>query len=305
MRNINTSKSGGFTLVEMLVIAPIVILMIGGFIGVIMALTGDVLEMNERNKLAYSTSAGLEQLEQDISRATEFRQVSFDPPSPQGADFASKEVAFDTLYGDQAYPTTLRYGTLLILRTPTTTKSPINPTSEFVYSKSPNSSACGTPAQLQNDPYMMDVVYYLKFDDPTWSVWRRIIFNPAQEPCSNPWQRSTCLPEVATDSICQGDDQLVFDSVTDFFYYYPDSPDESYPDDPGTASYDGFVDCINPCPALPFTSTPGGFHQDPLQLSDPNSTSGQNAKAFSLSVTRTSSIAGEEIEYTSSVYATR
>ena len=42
-KNVKTSLQKGFTLIEMLVVAPVVILTIGAFLTVIISMTGEVL----------------------------------------------------------------------------------------------------------------------------------------------------------------------------------------------------------------------------------------------------------------------
>ena len=97
----NFKPTNGFTLVEVLVIAPAVILIIAGFIALIITITGDVLNTKNSSDLIYTTEDALGRIEQDVQRATEFRQTSYTPTSPQ--DQRDNTTAFDTVSQASTY----------------------------------------------------------------------------------------------------------------------------------------------------------------------------------------------------------
>src|SRR3954469_24566042 len=80
------SRSRGFTLIEVLIIAPIVVLVIGGFVALIMAMVGDVLLTRDQNVMAYETQDALDRIEQDTRIGTQFLNTSRTLTSPQGSD---------------------------------------------------------------------------------------------------------------------------------------------------------------------------------------------------------------------------
>jgi len=68
-----TSKfTRGFTIIEMLVIAPIVILTIGAFVTAIVNMTGDVLASRVTNVLTYNIQDALSRIEEDVKQSTSF-----------------------------------------------------------------------------------------------------------------------------------------------------------------------------------------------------------------------------------------
>ena len=60
------SLQQGFTLIEMLVIAPIVVLAIGAFLTVIISMTGEVLASRGANTLTYNIQDALNRIDQDV-----------------------------------------------------------------------------------------------------------------------------------------------------------------------------------------------------------------------------------------------
>ena len=62
---LRNKANNGFTVVEMLVVAPIVILFIGAFISAIVSMTGQVLISRASNSLMYNIQDALNRIEQD------------------------------------------------------------------------------------------------------------------------------------------------------------------------------------------------------------------------------------------------
>lgn len=195
----NPRASSGFTLVEVLIIAPIIILVIAGFIALIITVTGDVLRTKGSNDLVYTTEDALARIEQDVLRTAEFRQTSYTPTSPQGQ--SDDTTAFDTI--SQA-------GTYLVLRSRATDKSPIADTRVLIFTAS--GMTCST------SPYTFDIVYFTKVASGITSLWRRVVFGnttDAGTPCSGttPWQQPTCSPGYV-NAFCKAEDALLLDNIS-------------------------------------------------------------------------------------------
>ena len=76
----NHRLSKGFTLVELLVITPVVILVIGGFVGAIIAMTGNVLSTRSANRLVYNIQDALDRIEADVRQSNGFLTTNADTP---------------------------------------------------------------------------------------------------------------------------------------------------------------------------------------------------------------------------------
>lgn len=194
------NRNAGFTLVEIMVVAPFVILVITSMVALIIILTGDVLRIKGTNDLVYNTQKALDQIEQDVKRTTEFRQTSYAPTSPQGQ--ADNAVAFNT---------TTQPTTHLILRSAATTKSPDSQERSLIYKQ--YGGVCSTT------PYTFDIVYFTKETGGVTSLWRRVVFGnttDAGAPCTGTtaWQAPSCTPGYTNTTVCKSEDSLLLENVS-------------------------------------------------------------------------------------------
>lgn len=81
--NLRRGSAHGFTIVELLVIAPIVILTITAFISVIVNMTGDVLASRSSNLVAYDIQDALSRIEEDVKLSSTFWRKILSPQPPQ------------------------------------------------------------------------------------------------------------------------------------------------------------------------------------------------------------------------------
>lgn len=213
-RKVSTLAKSGFTIVELLVIAPVVLLTIGAFITVIVNMTGDVLASRASNLLAYNIQDALNRIEDDVKlSATFLAENSIDLTSPQGYDDG-------TAIFENVDTTT---GNMLVLNTLATTANPLSTTSGLVYlTNLPN--ACTSTQVNQNTPMTFNVVYFVKNS----TLWRRTIMpaNYLTAGCVAPWQQPSCAPTVS-GAFCKTQDIKLVENVTtsDFVVQYFDTAD--------------------------------------------------------------------------------
>lgn len=211
-----SQQNKGFTLVELLVVAPIVILVIGGFIGAIIAMTGNVLATRSDNQLAYDIQDALDRIESDVRISGGFLPTNnVTISNNQGKGDTSTEFA----YNDPA----------LILNSYATTSNPASSTRNIVYQNLPNS--CGSGTANQNNPLMFNTVYFL---DNSNTLWRRIVApsnflantfcNAMTLSTTSAWQKPSC--STIAGSFCVSKDVRLVDGVTAFTisYYLPSAP---------------------------------------------------------------------------------
>lgn len=211
--------SKGFTFVEILVIAPIVILAIGSFIALIVVMSGDVLAARAQNVLAYNIQDALNRMEKDIRSSSRFLAVnSFSLIAAQGYDNGTS--------GFKNVDTTR--GPALILEQTATTANPALSPSSFAYlSNQPYN--CANPSLRENQIMMINIVYFIK--DST--LWRRTLMpsNYTTAACNTPWQKPSCSPGYSA-AFCQTPDtELVKGvSITDFDIQYYLAANSTTPD---------------------------------------------------------------------------
>lgn len=209
----NNHKSRlGFTVVEMIIVAPIVVLVIGTFIFAIVKMTGDVLVLRNHNTLAFNVQDALNRIEQDVKISGGFLATNnINITSPQGYDHETASFSNNTLGGH-----------VLILNSYATTSNPLSETRNILYAHDqPN--ACGSDNINQNQPVMMNTVYFI---DNNNTLWRRVIapafYNSVG--CSSPWQQPSCDPALVNPSIpfCKVKDERLVDGIqpNDFVINY-------------------------------------------------------------------------------------
>lgn len=206
----NRNKSRGFTLVEMMIIAPVALLVITGFIALMVTMVGNVIASHQRNVMTHDIQNALNMIEQDVRLSTEFLTSTGTMLSPQGKDNAT--APFLSTSDD------------LILGEIATDKNPIDPTRGFVYYDAPNS--CSDPAEVyKNRIFFTTVVYFVKGG----SLWRRsYVPNPSGTLCKQAWQVNSCAPGYSASATrCKTNDSEVMQNVSSFTIGYYANPQDA------------------------------------------------------------------------------
>lgn len=201
----HTKFQKAFTVVEILVVAPIVILVIGFFIMSIVNMTGKIIVTRGGDSLEFTLESALLTIEQDVKTSGGYLATNnFVIASPQGLDDGT--TAFTNIDSETD-------GSTLIINAYSTTSNPLNPNRNVVFANSPN--ACTSPQASQNNALMNNVVYFVKQNaDQTYTLWRRTLMpsNYATIGCVVPWQQPSCT-EGITAGMCKANDKRLVDGV--------------------------------------------------------------------------------------------
>ncbi len=200
------SNKSGFTLVEIAVVAPIVILVIGTFIFAVIKMTGDVMATRAADILANDIQDSLNKIDYDMKIGGVYLNTSITPSPPQGS---SNDAT--------AFLTTITNGTAtnnlpLIINTYATTDNPLATTKNLVY-KNPSSCTNATT------PMMFNTVYFV---DSNKILWRRTIAptdynngcDASTKTAITPWQLPSCAPSI-TGAICKAQDTKLVSGIED------------------------------------------------------------------------------------------
>ena len=203
------SKQHGFTLVEVLFIAPAVLLTIAVFVGVLISLTGEVLVARSSNSLAYGTQNALSTIEQDVRQSGAFLATnSMTIAAPQGFNDDTTNCA-----NAVTSPTP---GARLVINAIATSGGADQLNRSPVWLRnSPN--ACGAANIDQNRAVTYNIVYFVKDD----TLWRRTLMptNYGTIGCNAPDQQPSCHPSQ-TGGICIARDMRLLDDVSNFTIQY-------------------------------------------------------------------------------------
>lgn len=223
MQHTQTKAQSGFTLVEMMVIAPLVILMIGLFITYIVTTTGESAKQTDKNAISYEIQGGLNIIEEDANRAVAYlssvttTNTDYPISNKQGSD-----------EGTAGYSANSNH---LLMKMPATTNSSFSDDRSLVYLNYPDSS-CDTSTISLNDSLYYLVAYFVR----DGSLWRRVIMGTygGHSLCSGytPWQQATCSPTTMAGTpptYCKATDVELVQNVSSFTTTYYASADGSTP----------------------------------------------------------------------------
>lgn len=222
----NQSDSKGFTLVEIMIIAPIVILFIGAFIALVVNLTGESLRLREKNAGAYEVQEALNDIEASVALATSFQTATTGIVSPQGKNNSSTNFANATANEPDA----------LIMKSAATTQNPTNPNRQLIYT---GSGACNA----RNVVYQYYTVYFVR----NQTLYKRTIL-PQQAACAVPWQRNSCDESLVASNpgVCKRADDKLLENVESFdVAYFSDSAADTAIDDSEAADASSVSVSIN------------------------------------------------------------
>jgi hypothetical protein len=188
------SKQSGFTLVEIAIIAPVLVLTIGIFIFAIITMTGDVIVSRASNKLAYDIQYALNQIESDMKIGTGFLETSILPNTPQGLNDDTTQFQ--------------KNSSTLIINSYATNDNPLLSSRSLVYTNNPNS--CNSGLANQNPPLMFNIVYFVKNN----VLWRRTTMpsNYLTVGCTTPWQQPSCSLGWVS-SFCKTNDEKLIEGL--------------------------------------------------------------------------------------------
>ena len=225
-------KDAGFTLVELLVIAPIAILMIGGFIGLLVTMVGDVMVTRDENQMLYDAQNALSTIEQDTRLSIQFLSKTSSTLSPQGTS--------NNFSGTGEFSNT---SNTLILRMLATDRNPTDVDRGLVYYKNQPNICDST--KTSNQLFALTVVYFIKDN----SLWRRTILplnntsttSDINTVCNTPWQLNSCSPGY-TATRCQTNDAELMRGVTSLSVKYFSSPSSTTDLGPSGASIASTID---------------------------------------------------------------
>lgn len=211
----------GFTFVEVAVVAPIIILLIGAFITIIVNMTSEVIRSRGSSQLAYNVQDAINRIDQDVKLSVGFlAENNFDLESPQGINDGTEKFVN---VGDD--------GNVLIINALATTGNPLDSTSGVAFLENrPN--ACGNQ-QGQNTPLTFNIVYFVKDD----ALWRRVVMpsdydstacNASGTDTAAPWQRPSCAVGYS-NPFCKTEDEKLVEGVSseDFVITYYNAANSS------------------------------------------------------------------------------
>jgi type II secretory pathway pseudopilin PulG len=246
MHRFNSQK--GFTLIELAVVAPILILILGTIIYSIITLTGQSFVEGSRAQMINDVQDALDRIESDVQFSGAYLATNnFTPTSPQGINNTNQKFNSISTAGTDT----------LILNSFFTTGNPTLSSRTLIYV--PNTPfACADENIVQNQVMTMNTVYFVSNS----SLWRRVVatnnFATAGCPGSTPWQQPSCAETTMASnaSLCRVKDEQILTGVepSDFVInYYLSASDTAPLSDAKNSNADARQIAIDKSPTLQIT----------------------------------------------------
>lgn len=214
MRFLSPNKPAGFTLVELLIVIPVVMMVLTVFIGALITMSSEVAKTQGENKLTYDTQSALDTIERDVRLSANFLAVNEIAVSSP-LSYANSAVAVNDFKNNGTN------GEMLILRTLATDRNPLNPARELIYLDT--GGGCGTNQKIIANYYYTNVIYFTKTEGTNKSLWKRTLLPTlasGTSTCGTPWQRPSCSPTATKGATCKVDDVKLLDNVSNFSIDY-------------------------------------------------------------------------------------
>lgn len=203
----------GFTLVEVAIVMPVVILVIGTLLSAILAMTNNVLVTRANNALIFSVQDALDRIEADVEvsggyLATNNVTIASGQGSGSTDDTgtATKFVNVDT------------NNNAIILNMYATDKNPKSSDRNIV-KKEDSTNSCTNSTEM----LMYNIVYFIQDN----SLWRRTVipsdFSTITDgtDCTKPWQLPSC--QGLTETFCKAKDEKLVTGIDALAIEYYDS----------------------------------------------------------------------------------
>ncbi len=213
------SSEHGLTLIEMVVVAPLIILLIGTIIVMLSNLTGDSLYTQEKNTSAYNVQSALDDMEVSIRLSTAFyNAILVDAPFGRDDELSTFVSEAGSSPDNAGYD-------VLLLKSVATDLSPYDSNRQLIYD--------GPGACDSNNPLHWYIQVYF-VDTTTKTLHKRTILQDSTmyiptpsstPPCATPYQRSSCA--AGEPSPCMAKDEILLDNISDMeitYYEQPSSP---------------------------------------------------------------------------------
>jgi type II secretory pathway pseudopilin PulG len=223
----STSSTTGFTLIEMLIVIPFVLLVIAGLIVAVTTVTGESLGTRAQTETAYEAQDALNKIEATVLRTTSF-PTTVTVSSPQG------KVAGDVKI-DASASGAYSIGGVLLLTMPATDRNPLNQDREILYATGGTLNPCGDAAVTANPVYPITYAYFVKpdpLDSSKGTLVERVITSndkgyTQSKGCTrsstsavDTWQRASCNKASDAPAVCKADDSVLASSVSRFELSY-------------------------------------------------------------------------------------
>lgn len=219
------SRQAGFTLVEIVVVTPILMLIVASLIVLFTSMLNSTNVANSRLNTIVNARMAANVIQGDVALTTEFLPTidsasgMKDPYGPNNAGATWSYRSLDGTKPNRAFGFIDRPN-VLITRTYATTTSTMNPNRSLVFF---SGNGCTSSTIASNPALTINNIYFVRNN----TLYRRTLL-PSPRPtnlCATPFQKQTCPTDVPypRNSICAGDDTILATNINYFEVQYAES----------------------------------------------------------------------------------
>jgi type II secretory pathway component PulJ len=203
---LNNSRRAGFTLVEVLIVLPPMLIITTITVSVLMGLLLNNSQSQYQVSSASNVKTALNTIEQDMKTS--------------GAILTTTDSQMTDAYVSDSGGTSWSYkgvssqSRTLIIRGYATTESPVSDTKSPVYI---NQFGCDAANLYSNPVLTTNIIYFVK----NGSLYRRVLTDATKTTCNTPYQRQSCPADLPSrDVSCKADDSLILSDMSNFDVQY-------------------------------------------------------------------------------------
>jgi type II secretory pathway pseudopilin PulG len=225
-------KSSGFTIVELVIAIPVILIVMVTIMGFLITLLNDFSVQRQRQSGSAASVTAVQQIESDIKLSSAFLRTvdqTFytDYYGPNSTTTSSTNKSTDWKHNGSAANTSPPYVRALILQTYATTANPLADNRSPVYiDSSPDGSACGVTYLYANQVLRNTIIYFVR--DGT--LFRRVLTipNSVTKRCGGAnaaFQKQSCPADASSKaSNCVVNDTELLKNISEFSIdYYSNS----------------------------------------------------------------------------------
>lgn len=219
MQDIRKTRTKGFTLVEVIIVTPALLVVIAGMLAILIVMLQHNNTARATLNVSYKNQQALDLIDNDIRYSSRFLIAT--DPSPITDPYGSDNLGQAWSYKD--YDAQHR---VLIVRSYSSTENLLSDSRKSVYI---NQLGCSGAAMYANPVIQYNIVYFIRNN----TLYKRILVDTTTATCNTQYQQQSCPIDVSypRNAICKADDEVLLENAQSMDVQFYVSPSDSTPID--------------------------------------------------------------------------
>lgn len=220
MLAIKKLQTQGFTLIEVLLVFPMLLIAIAGMLAILIVILQQNTSARATLNVVYRTQQALDIMDNDIRYSSRFLVATDSMPVTTDA-YGSNNSAQAWSYKD--YDAQHR---VLIVRAYSSTDNLLSDSRKNVYI---NQLGCTGSTKYANPQLQYNIIYFIRNN----TLYKRILVDTTTATCDTPYQQQSCPIDVTypRNSTCKADDEVLLENAASMTLQYYFNPSDTTPID--------------------------------------------------------------------------